>query len=96
MFGIGWQELLIIAIVALLVVGPNKLPDLAKSLGKGFREFKKATDDMTGDLKDALKEDEKPKSDGELKDSPSVSKTETQELKKETAGDDAGEKQNPA
>ncbi|MEQ8161822.1 MAG: twin-arginine translocase TatA/TatE family subunit, partial [Smithellaceae bacterium] len=50
MFGIGFQELLIIAVVALLIVGPKKLPDLAKTLGKGFHEFRKATDGLTDDL----------------------------------------------
>ena len=49
MFGIGMQELIIIAVVALLIVGPKKLPDLAKSLGKGFSEFRKATDDVKDD-----------------------------------------------
>ncbi len=92
MFGIGWQELLIIAVVALLIVGPKKLPDLAKSLGKGFSEFKKATEGVTDDLKDALKEDEKPKPDGGLKESLLAGKTDTEETKTETAGDNAGKK----
>ena len=68
MFGIGMQELIIIAIIALIIVGPKKLPDLAKTLGKGFGEFKRATDGMTDDLKETLKEDEKRDDDG-LKDS---------------------------
>ena len=54
MFGIGLLKLLIIAIIALLVVGPEKLPELAKTLGKGLSEFKKATEDATEDLKGAL------------------------------------------
>lgn len=41
MFGIGTSELIVIAVVALLVVGPKKLPELAKSLGRGFAEMKR-------------------------------------------------------
>jgi sec-independent protein translocase protein TatA len=60
MFGIGVQELIIIAIIALLVVGPKKLPDLAKTLGKGFRDFKNATEGITEDLKQTMQSDDKP------------------------------------
>jgi len=95
MFGIGVQELIIIAIIALLIVGPKKLPDLAKTLGKGFRDFKNATEGVTEDLKDALKEDDKPKSDDGLKDSLLLKKPESEEAKNEAAGNDAGKKQNP-
>ncbi len=42
MFNLGLPELLIVGAVALLVFGPKKLPELAKSLGKGMRDFKKA------------------------------------------------------
>ena len=42
MFGIGFQEMLIILVVVLIFFGPKRLPDLAKSLGKGIAEFKKA------------------------------------------------------
>jgi len=95
MFGIGVQELIIIAIIALLIVGPKKLPDLAKTLGKGFRDFKNATEGVSEDLKDALKEDEKPKKDDGLKDSLLLKKSEAEETKNEVSGNDAGKKQNP-
>ncbi len=96
MFGIGVQELIIIAIIALLIVGPKKLPDLAKTLGKGFRDFKNATEGISDDLKDALKEeDKKPDQDDGLKDSLLFKKSESEETKKEAAGNDGGTKQNP-
>jgi Tat protein translocase TatB subunit len=46
MFGIGMPELLLILAVALIVIGPKKLPDLAKSLGRAMGEFKRATNDL--------------------------------------------------
>jgi sec-independent protein translocase protein TatA len=73
MFGIGWQELIIIAIIALIVVGPKKLPDLAKTLGKGFSEFRKATDGLSDDLKQTMQSDDKP-IDDVLKDTPLLKK----------------------
>lgn len=54
MFGIGLPELLIIMVIALIVIGPSKLPDLAKALGKGMAEFRKATQE----IKDSLDLDE--------------------------------------
>lgn len=80
MFGIGMQELILIAIIALIVVGPKKLPDLAKTLGKGFSEFKKATEGITEDLKETMKEDKKQDDDG-LKDSLLLKKTVEEETK---------------
>lgn len=43
MFGLGFGELLIIFLVLLIFIGPKKLPELAKGLGKGIREFQRAT-----------------------------------------------------
>ena len=46
MFNIGFPELLIILAIALIIFGPNKLPELAKGLGRAMREFKKATEEV--------------------------------------------------
>ena len=46
MFGIGMPEMLVILAIALIVIGPKKLPDLAKTLGRTMREFKKATSEF--------------------------------------------------
>ena len=64
MFGIGTPELLVILAVALIVIGPKKLPDLAKSLGRALGEFKRATNDLKqsieqetglGDVRDQIR-----------------------------------------
>jgi Tat protein translocase TatB subunit len=46
MFGIGMTELLVILAIGLIVIGPKKLPELARSLGKGLAEFRRASTDM--------------------------------------------------
>ena len=46
MFGIGMPEMLLILAIALIVIGPKKLPDLAKSIGRAMGEFKKATNEF--------------------------------------------------
>lgn len=46
MFGIGMPELLLILALALIIIGPKKLPDIAKAMGRGLAEFKRATDEM--------------------------------------------------
>ena len=46
MFGIGAPELIIIAIIALLIFGPSKLPELGKTIGKGLREFRNASSNL--------------------------------------------------
>lgn len=53
MFGIGTTELLVILVVALLVMGPKRLPELARSLGRSLAEFRKATSEFTDELHNA-------------------------------------------
>ena len=54
MFGIGTPEIIIIIVVALLVFGPKRLPDIGKSLGKGLREFKKATSEFKDQMNNPM------------------------------------------
>lgn len=56
MFGIGAQELVVILVIALLVFGPKRLPELARSLGRGLGEFRRASTDLRQSLIDAAEE----------------------------------------
>ncbi len=57
MFGsIGMPELVLIFIVALLVFGPKKLPELGKSLGRGLAEFKRASEDLKRTIEDEIEQ----------------------------------------
>lgn len=59
MFGLGWQELVIILVIALIIFGPKKLPELGKSLGQAIRGFRDGTSKATEEAKKELKEIEK-------------------------------------
>src|SRR5512137_2259429 len=54
MFGLGFGEIVVILVLALVLLGPQKLPEVAKQLGKGLRDFKKATDDLKGQFEREL------------------------------------------
>jgi len=59
MFGMGWQELLLVLVIMLLFFGPNKLPALGKSLGKAFAGFKQGMKEGAEEADKGLPEDPK-------------------------------------
>lgn len=77
MFGIGGPELLIIVVVALIVIGPKKLPEMMRSLGKGLAEIKNVGNDVKSTLDREIKSAEDEKKREELK----------EELKREMAAE---------
>lgn len=64
MFGLGWQELTIILVIALIIFGPKKLPELGKSLGQAIRGFREGTDKVKESAKKEISEIEKTIKDG--------------------------------
>ena len=73
---LGWTEVVLILAVVLMLFGAKKLPELARGLGTGIKEFKKATRDVTDDLQRAMEEDPAPRKlppvEPEHRDTPSV------------------------
>ncbi|MDP9270562.1 MAG: twin-arginine translocase TatA/TatE family subunit [Chloroflexota bacterium] len=57
---IGWPELIILLVVVLIIFGPGKLPDIGNAIGRGVREFRKAS----SDLEDSIRGDVKPAQPG--------------------------------
>ncbi|MDP4084355.1 MAG: twin-arginine translocase TatA/TatE family subunit [Bacillota bacterium] len=54
---IGVPGLILILVVALVIFGPNKLPEIGRAFGKSIREFKRATDGIADDIKDGLRDE---------------------------------------
>ncbi len=68
MFGsIGMPELIIILVIALIIFGPRKLPELGKSLGRSLNEFKKASQDLQNTLEQEIKVEEQKEIDAKPK-----------------------------
>ena len=56
---LGWPEIILILIVVLLLFGANRIPEIARSLGKATKEFKRARDEFADELKNADSEQDK-------------------------------------
>ena len=83
--GIGFQELLLILLLVLLLFGAKRLPEVGKAMGKGIREFKKATREIQSDID--LDDFEK---------KPPLKSTEEEAAPRETAEEKADTKEKPA
>lgn len=92
MFGLGIGEIVVILFVALIFIGPKKLPELAKGLGKGFREFQNAANGLKETIQNPNPTNHsEPKLDQPLEEKPVV--IATTESEKENSGEDCeGEK----
>lgn len=84
MFGIGFQEILVILVIALLVLGPRKLPDIAKALGRAIGEFRRASDDIKNSIeREARKIESDYENDKESEDVEAKSQTKPESQVKE-------------
>lgn len=72
MFGLSFGELLIIAVLALLLLGPDRLPEAAKTFGKGLRDLRKVTEDLKDQVESELYADERRGAKAALASPPSV------------------------
>ena len=64
MFNLGFSEILIIGVLALILIGPKQLPEVARVVGRMLREFKQATTDLSGGLLEVKEELKKPFEEG--------------------------------
>lgn len=65
MFGLGFGEIVVVLLIALIFIGPKKLPELAKGLGKGLKEFQRATKGLSEQFEDVKNDLMKDEDEGE-------------------------------
>ena len=66
MFGLGFTEIIFLAILALVLIGPKQLPEVARTLGRFLNELKRTTDDMTHDFKSMASTELRPRPKSQL------------------------------
>ena len=74
MFGIGMPELILILALALIVLGPRRLPEIARALGKGMAEFRRATDELKDEMRQVEAEIDQSSAQATPKDDPQPAK----------------------
>ncbi len=89
MFGLGLGELVIVFLIALIFIGPKKLPELAKGLGKGIRDFQNAAKGFSDQMQES--DDETPKTENRPTPMLADASQQSDELKPETAPENKNE-----
>lgn len=72
MFGIGMPELILILALALIVLGPRRLPEIARALGKGLSEFRRATDELKEEFRQVEREIDESSNQSPASEEPSI------------------------
>ena len=85
--GIGWTEILLIALVVLLVFGAKRIPEIAKALGRASFEFKKARAEIHKEAEDLIKETEKHAEAASKAGTPPTAQNQSDESKDTTGND---------
>jgi sec-independent protein translocase protein TatA len=83
MFGLGFGELVLILIIALIFIGPKKLPELAKGLGQGMKEFQKAAKGLTDQIQEEVKSSDDPSAKKQISANDNSVSDESQKAKEE-------------
>jgi Tat protein translocase TatB subunit len=101
MFGIGYQEMFVVLVVALVIFGPSRLPELAGQVGRWVRDFRRMSADLTGEFEktfaevDEVKKTFKRELEGIQEEVEGIGKSAKKDLKRASARTDSGTKKSP-